>query len=139
MEVLLISGINFMNIVDFFGIYVLLILFISENKKPDKFFEAKKLKHQKITSSSPTITLFCYLKYDCNIYLILNSNFFYNQFKKNYIVNIYKKYFFSPWRRVSENHTLQNISLGPFGDFVSFSYLYIFGLLCENLKVYSDN
>ena len=34
--------------------------------------KVKIFKHQKITSSSPTTTQICYLKYDCIVYLIKN-------------------------------------------------------------------
>ena len=59
LEVFLNSGINFMNMEDFFGIYVWLILIISESKNLDKFSEVKKYwKHQKITSTFPISTQF---------------------------------------------------------------------------------
>ena len=76
MEVFLISGMDFMNKVEFFGIYIWLTSIISENKKLDKFFEAKKTETPKIYSSYPTTTQFCYLKYHCIIYLIINPNYY---------------------------------------------------------------
>ena len=42
LEVFLISGINILNIVDFFGIYVWLFSIISISKKLDRFWEVKK-------------------------------------------------------------------------------------------------
>ena len=42
-------------------------------------------------------------------------------------------------QEIQKSDTLQNICSGPLGDLFVFGYLYIFVLLCENLKVYLDN
>ena len=59
---------------------------------------------------------------------------------KNYIDSLFFNPFFCLERQDNENQTIQNISSGPFANLVSiFSNFYLVVLLCENLKVFSDN